>query len=212
MKLWVIIILGFGYVWTGCRSVQPVSSVQNTEMKKDSTRLQTTTEKRDSSYKETVEPVTIKGGKVDIGFSKKQFDSLLAVISFLQKLPPELRTIYKVDPETKQQLKIFMDSVGNIHFQCIQEAQTYWQKYIHEHTEKEKLQTQLTEANSKIESSDRETVEAKKGFWDSIDWKAKLLIWFISFGIFYAIVQYALSYVKKLTWVTGLLKIFKLKK
>lgn len=217
MKKIFSICVFWGLVTTGCMPTQPVSSVKDTDVTKDSTNVRSASTKRDSSYVETVTPINIPAGKVDLGFTKKQFDSLVTVLSSLKALPSEVRTIYKIDPTTHQKLRIFMDSVGNIHFQCLQDAQVYWQKFIHERTEREKLQSQLTQASTKLKSQDNELSEARKSWSQRIKdsmrhWGVKFLIYLIIVGIGVACVEFGLGYVKRLNFISVILKFLKLKK
>lgn len=155
----------------------PVSTTGHKTSTTDSSRVVTNTHTDSSYYRETVTEKTLKGATVGITLSPAQLDSL---VRSLATLPTAVaRTVYYQDPQSKAQLKILLDSMNRIRFECAALDQKYFEKSTQQGRYIEKLQTELVEKNKIINEQSHRISQLQQSkwklFWQKLGWK---LWWF----------------------------------
>jgi hypothetical protein len=121
LKILFLILL---FKLAACKTYVPVS---HTEHRSDTTII-----------REKLVPVKVPGSSVATHIGKDQYDSLVRA---LMNLPRTSRTIYITDPTLQTQLKIYIDSLGQLAFKC----QTLEREYQAKLQEKERTITTTTE-------------------------------------------------------------------
>ena len=169
-------------VWvTGCgpRTV-PVSTTTTKTEKHDSTLTKKSEIRKDSTYVETVTEKILPGSSVGITLTKAQVDSL---IRSLQAMPSSVtRTIYKQDPTMRTTLKITLDSLGQLHFDCLTASKTYLEKLITATRSISDLETELVKVKNENSLLTKEIRLQKKSIWEAIKEKLGFALWVVVFA------------------------------
>lgn len=193
-RLLLLSFLLIGTVGCGPKTV-PVSVEEKTTEKSDSTSVKNTNVRSDSSYVETVTEKKLPGSEAGITLSKSQFDSL---VNGLKALPPGLRTVYRTDPTLQSTIKIMMDSIGQLHFLCTTAERTYWEKTISQQKLIESLTTELFKSNNERNHLREEIKEYKRTWWDDVKGFFRTTGGILVIGLVLAIVATAIGLYKKL--------------
>lgn len=166
----LIVFIGLGLLGvTGCsRKVAPVSSTKEIHTEKTASDSLVTSKTDSFSHIETVTEKTLPASTVGLSLSRAQLDSL---VNALQAMPSVSRTIVMPDKVGRAQLKILMDSIGNVQFLCTSLEKTYFEKNVQQTHLIESLTVQLTKVNEQLSIKEKEIVELKKGFFARVgDW------------------------------------------
>lgn len=167
---------------TGCsRKVAPVSSISNTTAKTDSIASITKNDSSSHVHIETVTEKKIPAASVDQSFRPSQFDSLIAA---LKSMPANTPIIYQ-DKKVQAQLKIMMDSIGNLHFKCTSSEKSYFEKNITQATYIKKLESELSKKNELLSTYQKTEVKEVKSWWATLteNLLARALLYFILAGL-----------------------------
>lgn len=170
------LLVGLSFaILVGCKSTSPVSTKTIVNNEKDSTST-TSIYKLDSSfYKETVDVKKLEGAKVGVRISRSQFDSLFLS---LEKLPSNLpKQVLYTDAKAKAELKLAIDSLGNLFFECQAKDQYYFEKTIQQsHTiesltkEVNRLREEKSFMRNEVVKSNRTLAEQFKSFRNIAFW------------------------------------------
>lgn len=187
MKYLFILLMIWGLGMTGCRTVAPVSHSLEKEEKRDSL----------SSKKESIKDSTITTEKVTekilpeatagVTLTTNKTDSLSHALG---KLPKGAKLIYQ-DPKLRAQLKIYKDSLNQVHIECTATEQKYWEKEKAQTRFIEKLVSELTKVSHEKEVLEKTVLQQKTPWWQKL--KHALIGILILFVLLLAAVLYGLK-------------------
>jgi hypothetical protein len=199
MKFLIYIFIGFGLCVTGCKTMQPVSSIQ--EIKKDSTTTFTQT-KKDSSF--SFESTTLTPSNSTFDFALGNGLRIDSIIVGLKGLPKSVPKVIQVSSgvNTNQVVLFLLDSMGKLHVHL----NTLTEKMIHKEHYISTLTNQLTKKNEENFSLKKESTEEHKTIWEKLkdsyhQWYVKFWIWLVLVCLGVAMVEYGLTYFKKINWL-----------
>jgi len=136
----------------------------------------------DSSYVERMIKKLMPGSAVGFTLSPGEYDSLVRA---LKSLPPELRTIYKIDPTLQTKFTIMLDSLGNLKLMCQTLDRYYFEKDVASKKTIHRLTQELTTVKEQLNK--KEVRQVKPNVWDNIKgWlKAILVIAVLLLAVFF---------------------------